>query len=261
MFSSGDSNSFTCTRRQRSSESQPLVSSVTLSPTHSRSANCTLGLCVASKAAILILLWNVSIGGIHSIGRDFMIFVFIVLFNYYNIDISFSIVAHYSLTAIIYLFYPLSGFLANVCFGRFNAIFESLTLFVCSALAVFLSVIICLLHIGIFQVILFLFCCFCLFIGMLTITSYKANSIQFGLDQLLEAPSQHQALFVHWAKWCYDLISTIVIAIIALFFCKFDINGVFVFKIPHFAPLSMAVIPIFLFFLIILLIIGWIKCH
>ena len=79
---------------------------------------------------------------------------------------------------------------------------------------------------------------------MLAVTSYKANCIQFGLDQLLEAPSQHQALFVHWAKWCYDLMSIIIMLVIALNFCKSDTN---MFKVSHFAPLAMFVTP-FIFF-------------
>ena len=49
-----------------------------------------------------------------------------------------------------------------------------------------------------------------LFAAIVSIAGYGANFIQFGLDQLLEAPSRHQALFVHWAKWCYDLLTTVI---------------------------------------------------
>ena len=219
-----------------------------------------MGLCVASKAALLVLLWNVFIGGLCSIGRDFtFIYLIILIYKYCNIDISFSIVVLYSLTAIVYLFYPLSGFLADVCFGRFNTIFLSLTSFVCSVIAGFLSSLLCLLPIGpILQSIPFLFSCFCFFIAMLAVTSYKANCIQFGLDQLLEAPSQHQALFVHWAKWCYDLMSIIIMLVIALNFCKSDTN---MFKVSHFAPLAMFVTPFIFFVLVILLIVGCVKRH
>ena len=131
-----------CTRRQRSPESRPLVSSIALNPTHRGSACCTVGLCVASKAAILVLLWNVFIGGIYSIGRKCTFFILIIiLYSSYNVDISLSVVALYSLTAIVYLFYPLSGFLADVCFGHFNTVFVSLTSFTCSVIACLLSVI------------------------------------------------------------------------------------------------------------------------
>ena len=196
FFISSVSSSFTfCIGWQKLSESRPLVSSVTQNPTL-RDACYTMGFCVASKAAILILLWDIFIGGICSIGRDYTFIILFMLIANANIDISFSVVALYSLTAIVYLFYPLSGFLADVYFGRFNTVFVSLTSFVCFSVAGFLSIMLCLLHTGIiFEFILHFFCYFCLFIAILSITSYKANSVQFGLDQLLEAPNQHQALF------------------------------------------------------------------
>jgi hypothetical protein len=252
------SGSFSCcTRRQRSFESQPLVSSVAPNPIHSRSAYCTMRLCVASKAAILVLLWNVFIGGIYCIGEECTFFVLIVIYSYYNVDISLSVVTFYSLAAIIYLLYPLSGFLADVYVGRFNSVFVSLTSFTCSVLACLLSIILCLLCTGIFRLILFLFICLCVFIALISIAGYKANSIQFGLDQLLEAPSQHHALFIHWAKWCYDFMSMIIIANTALIFCNFNVIDAFVFKIlPLFVLLAIV-----LFFLVMLLILGCIKRH
>ncbi len=255
------SDSFSCcTRRQRSFESQPLVSSVTPNPTDSKSACCTMGFCVATKAAILVLLWNVFIGGFYCIGQEWTFLYFIGTYSFINVDISFSVVTFYSLTVIIYLFYPLSGFLADVYVGRFNSIFVSLISFTCSVLACLLSIILFLLCTGIFQFILFLFCCLCLFIAVISIAGYKANSIQFGLDQLLEAPSQHQALFVHWAKWCYDFMSMIIIAITAFTFCNFNVNDAFVFKgLP--TLVMLAVILFFSFLLVTLLILGCIKRH
>ena len=254
--SSGDFNC--CTRRQRSPESRPLVSSVALNPTHSKSACCSMGLCVVSKAAILVLLWNVFIGGICCISGEYTFFFLIVALYYYcDVDISLSIVALYSLTAIIFLFYPLSGFLADVCFGHFNIIFVSLTSFTCSILACLLSIVLSLLNTGIvFEYIMFVFCCICFIIAMISIAGYKANSIQFGLDQLLEAPSQHQALFVHWAKWCYDFMSLINIPLIAFIFCKLDVNDAFEF---NFSPVVMMVCLSIL--LVILLILSCIKRH
>ena len=49
-----------------------------------------------------------------------------------------------------------------------------------------------------------------LLLAIVGVRGYGANFIQFGLDQLLEAPSQHQAIFVRWAKWCYDLLSAVI---------------------------------------------------
>ena len=261
--SSGDLSCYT--RRRRSPESRPLISSVALNPTHvyHRSACCTVGLCIASKAAILVLLWNIFIGGICCISREYTFFFLVIFTILYDLDISLSIVALYSLTAIIFLFYPLSGFLADVCFGRFNTVFVSLTSFTCSVVACLLSVIGINLFNGeiVFLLILFLFCCLCLLIAMISVTGYKANSIQFGLDQLLEAPSQHQALFVHWAKWCYDFMSMISIAVIAFIFCKSDINGAFDLNHNLSRILMFTVTLFFSIPLVILLILGCIKRH
>ena len=265
MLSSSGGDLSCCTRRRRSPESRPLISSVALNSTHHRSACCTVGLCVASKAAILVLLWNIFIGGICCICRECTFFYSIILLcAHYDVDFSLSIVTLYSLMAIIFLFYPLSGFLADVCFGRFNTVFVSLISFICSIVACLLS------FIGIdslpadseivFQYILFLFCCLCLLIAMISVTGYKANSIQFGLDQLLEAPSQHQALFVHWVKWCYDFMSMINIAVIAFIFCKLDVNGAF--NSYNFSPIVMLTVTLFFLIpLVVLSILGCIKRH
>ena len=186
-----------------------------------------------------------------------------MLYSNCNIEISYSVVALYSLTAIIYLFYPLSGFLADVCVGRLKTVFVSLTSFTCSVIVCLLSKLLSSLYTGIiFQSILFSFRCLCIFIAVISIAGYKANSIQFGLDQLLEAPSQNQALFVHWAKWCYDFMSVLIIAVIAFIFCKFDIDDTFEFKNLTASPLVMLTVMLFfLFLLLILLIIGCIKRH
>ena len=50
--------------------------------------------------------------------------------------------------------------------------------------------------------------------SVIGIAGYSANFIQFGLDQLLEAPSRYQGIFVHWAKWCFDLVFNLSIVII-----------------------------------------------
>ena len=61
---------------------------------------------------------------------------------------------------------------------------------------------------------------FGLLIAILGVTGFGANFIQFGLDQLVEAPSQHQAIFVHWAKWCYDLLSAVLLALFVVRDCE-----------------------------------------
>ena len=97
----------------------------------------------------------------------------------------------YCFIALVLVFYPINGFLADVYCGRRNAIFTSL----CFILCFVTSLILVYNHAIPVSFVLFSFGLLLVIVG---IAGYGANFIQFGLDQLLDAPSQHQALFVHW---------------------------------------------------------------
>ena len=49
---------------------------------------------------------------------------------------------------------------------------------------------------------------------------YRANIIQFGLDQLLEAPSSSLALFIHWIIWADSIGKLIIQILIAVYICE-----------------------------------------
>ena len=61
-----------------------------------------------------------------------------------------------------------------------------------------------------------------LFTSVIGVAGYMANFIQFGLDQLLEAPSEYLGLFVHWAKWIYDGTSKLVYIYLFVYVCHSD---------------------------------------
>ena len=148
------------------------------------------------RAAILVLSWTVFVGIL-----QFMISTLVLLLLLSEDVLQFiklpsAIVVFYASFALVYMFYPLSGYFADVYCGRFRIIIGSLAL---------------LLFILIFCVIFNALCLMltfwkfflgsaglvCALVAVIGIAGYGANFIQFGLDQLLEAPSQHQALFVH----------------------------------------------------------------
>ena len=52
-------------------------------------------------------------------------------------------------------------------------------------------------------VVLLIFASILLLIGII---GYEANFIQFGLDQLLEAPSEYLGLFVHYVSWIFNIL-------------------------------------------------------
>ena len=98
---------------------------------------------------------------------------------------------------------------ADVHCGRLRTILFSMILILCCTLSFvpcfFLSTL--LSKSSVHRIIYSIVSSFTLVTGTIAIAGYCANYIQFGLDQLLEAPSHHQALYVHWAKWSFDLTS------------------------------------------------------
>ena len=55
---------------------------------------------------------------------------------------------------------------------------------------------------------------------------YRANHVQFGLDQLLDAPNEYQGLFVHWIQTFTILGFTIMEILMALYKCQYTYQAV-----------------------------------
>ena len=130
--------------------------------------------------------------------------------------------------AFISLFSPVSGFLADVRCGRHRVIFVSVCLMftaslAVSSIAVFTLARIWLVNVRVYyhivQPIMFVLAAIGLVLFMSGLTGYQANFIQFGLDQLLEAPSSSLALFIHWTVWAESLGALVVQILDALCWC------------------------------------------
>ena len=115
------------------------------------------------------------------------------------------------------MFYPLSGFIADVCCGRLKTVVISLVFLLSCWILSLLGV--ALLETipsanylsmrhnqGILVVILTILSLLSFIIGL---AGYQANFIQLGLDQLFEALSQYLGVFVHYATWAFCLGSLI----------------------------------------------------
>ena len=88
-------------------------------------------LCLPSKAAILILLWIAIVGAIYYI---FVGFAAVLEIDKWQINTNFSVYdpLPYAIFAMVMMFYPLSGFIADVCCGRLKTVVISLvTLLFC----------------------------------------------------------------------------------------------------------------------------------
>ena len=166
------------------------------------------------RAAILVLLWTVFVGILQFMITNIALLVLMSGVLPF-IKLPSAIIIYCASFALVYTFYPLSGYFADVYCGRFRIIVGSLALllFIPIFCVIFyaLSVLLNLTHLWKF----FLGSAglVCTLVTVIGVAGYDANFIQFGLDQLLEAPSQHQALFVHWAKWCMDFMSVVILFI------------------------------------------------
>ena len=166
--------------------------------------------CIRSKAACVILLCTVIVGFVHFVAVNAALQLLTEVSPLMVIASS-PFVVLYSLVAFVLIFYPVNGFLADVCCGRYKTIAISLSLILCSVVIALVPII---FHFFLSRTnleIVYVLAGFALLTVTIGIAGYGSNFIQFGLDQLLEAPNQQQALFVHWANWCYDLLSTVVV--------------------------------------------------
>ena len=82
-------------------------------------------LCLPSKAAILILLWTIIVGAIYDnlVGISALIVMNIAP---PNTILSVYEPLPYAILAMVMMFYPLSGFIADVCCGRLKTVVVSL---------------------------------------------------------------------------------------------------------------------------------------
>ena len=120
--------------------------------------------------------------------------------------------------ALVFILYPLAGFLADTRFGRYKVILTSLCLLACgmALLSVDSILVFTKYAVNLFKkfqqhgVVPFSIVAIT---GIVTLTTgfagYEANFIQFGIDQLAEAPSEYLGLFVHWVQW-FTMLGTLL---------------------------------------------------
>ncbi len=162
------------------------------------------------------------------------------------LGVSLPFVILYSFIVIVFVFYPVNGFIADVYCGRFRMIAISLSVILIS-LITFLSFFMIFFYVSVpnnLKPFLFVVVGLALFITVLGIGGYSANVIQFGLDQLIDAPSRYQAYFVHWSKWSYDALSVVVVSLFAYYSCPInDITpGVELFVLPNAICISLLIV-------------------
>ena len=207
-------------------------------------------LCLPSKAATLILLWTAIVGALYNIFLGLAVALEIFKSKYgTNFSVYDSLI--YAILALVMMFYPLSGFLADVCCGRLKIAIISLVILLVCLIILLIGItlgnaMIALSHFdrhnkGI-MITVALVAFLVLFAFIIGLVGYQANYIQLGLDQLFEAPSQYLSLFIHYATWAFQSGALLLIPIfyLALCSCIVELNKSLVLTFAILFVLSMA---------------------
>ena len=177
--------------------------------------------CITSKAALLVLLWAFILppGYVALIHPELLHLEFLKQASKYAIHPTVL------LLLIVQCFFPLAGHLADTKIGRYKTIILSLWITMLALLATFLGAQLLFLTsldlLGIkVNVSLSVIGGALLVAGFVLLilgnAGFSANIIQFGLDQLYEAPGEDQSLFIHWYFWANSTAELIIGAILNL---------------------------------------------
>ena len=183
----------------------------------------------------MILVWTMIVGEMYALIR---ITIITFISSYVPMGVSHLLNAVSSplalvsaILAVIAIFYPLSGFIADVWCGQFKVIIISLTSIFFSTIIVAITVVIWSnlkdTHQRMVFVLLkeriplYVIGFGAAFIIILGYAAYQANFIQLGLDQLMEAPSTVLRLFIHCAVWAETLGIALVGVACAVVSCPY----------------------------------------
>ena len=100
----------------------------------------TKHLCLPSKATTLIILWTATVGMLYILFLSLFILAALGVEHSKSTFVVLDSIP-FTIMAVVMMFYPLSGFMADVCFGRFKIIMISLICITLSLALVCLSLI------------------------------------------------------------------------------------------------------------------------
>ena len=133
-------------------------------------------------------------------------------------------IASFAILGLLYLSYPLLGYIADVCLTRYRTLKCS---FIFLIVGCTIGLILLLLSITVYLTEKleklrhtnhdqgYIFISLILVIPLVALITtgvglFEANAIQFGLDQLLEAPTTKLITFIHWYYWTQNVVQLVV---------------------------------------------------
>ena len=215
-------------------------------------------LCLPSKAAVVILLWTAVVSAMYKTAGETALHIIDTKIVDQYIKDNIGVLIVYLVFVMVYVLYPLAGFLADIYCGRYKMVITSLCLLLCGSGCFCISSTLFLtgaITAPYYTIRNSSYYFTILGIGLLFLitglSGYQANIIQLGLDQLLDVPSEYLGLFLHWL----ELFAEIGFFVPRLIFVLF--NNCNESYAVYYSVLSLSFV--FTFLVILLLIFGYWK--
>ena len=141
---------------------------------------------------------------------------------------SYNKIASFAFLGLLFISYPLLGYIADVCLTRYRTLKCSFILLIIGCTIGMLLFLVS-FFIGITEILekrllfhdnksyhiipLIIFGIPLIALITTGVGLFEANAIQFGLDQLLEAPTPKLIAFIHWYYWTHNVVQSVVMYI------------------------------------------------
>ena len=137
---------------------------------------------------------------------------------------SYNKISSFAILGLLFLSYPLLGYIADVCLTRYRTLKCSLVFLIVGStiglilllVSFFINIIEILEKRSLFNdektynaILLIIFGIPLIVLITTGVGLFEANALQFGLDQLLEAPTPKLIAFIHWYYWTHNVVQLV----------------------------------------------------
>ena len=226
---------------------------------------CCKRCCLQSKAAITILAWNLIIVTCLDVFLDPQLYSVKMQFELGTLETRYTGVA-YSISALLFILFLLAECLADIRWSRYKTIVNSLCcIFWCSTIILLLGALVLAGSIPVIvdhflasnstlttvQTISVAVICvtfgsailFGILLIICSIVAFRANVIQFGIDQLQDSPTDDSVLFIFWYVFT-SYLGIIPARILFPFMSHYNIHITYATFLWTDAPIIFAVSPL-----------------
>lgn len=178
-------------------------------------------ICSKSRGVLVILLCNFIVGVSRGVITYGVVGITLASRGYNDFfNVVFIMLGVYALFGFIQVFYPIGGLLSDVWCGRYKVVSLSFFSIWCGLFLMTIVGIIFDINNRIDDRVTITLGGCTFIILLVGFSGFQANAVQFGLDQLLEAPSHELSTFLHWYIWMEHFGETMAYSIITAASCS-----------------------------------------